>query len=100
MDEICSRTEISQRQACLLVDQPPSSQSYRAKPVVDRQQLKELMVEILRKSPRYGYRRLYRELRAAGVKVNTNWYSACTRRWTCRCLVGTRTREAPAGQLA
>jgi transposase InsO family protein len=62
--------EVAQRRACRVLEQPRSTQQYtprepdRDRPVVQR------MLELVRRHPRYGYRRITALLRQAGWLVN------------------------------
>jgi putative transposase len=61
---------VSQRRACRLIGQPRGTQ--RLKPA-DRsagEKLVERVLELARKNPRYGYRRVWALLRAEGWRVN------------------------------
>lgn len=61
---------MSQRRACQTVEQPRSTQRYRArKPAADQPLVKRLR-ELAARHPRYGYRRITALLRAEGRRVN------------------------------
>jgi len=64
------RLEVSERRACHVVGQPRSTQRYEAtRPDLDVLLVKR-MEELRRKRPRYGYRRIWRELVREGWRVN------------------------------
>jgi transposase InsO family protein len=61
---------VSPRRACQTVEQPRSTQRYRArKPAADQPLVKRLR-ELAARHPRYGYRRITALLRAEGRRVN------------------------------
>lgn len=60
---------VSERRACELLGMDRSSCRYRAKPERDLE-LQQELVELARKRPRFGYRRLTALLRRAGRRVN------------------------------
>jgi putative transposase len=61
---------ISQRRACRLVAIDRSSARYRARMVDDEPGLRDALEELAQRHPRYGYRRLWVELRRGGYAVN------------------------------
>jgi len=62
--------EVSERRACVVVEQPRSSQRYeRKQPEKDRVVLRRL-VELSGQHPRYGYRRITQLLRREGYAIN------------------------------
>lgn len=60
----------SQRRACRVIGQPRSTQRYQAKRRVDEVGLVQRMHEIVRREPRFGYRRIWAVLRREGRKIN------------------------------
>jgi len=64
------RFEVSQRRACRLTGQPRSTQRYVSKIKDDEATLVKQMHEIVRRHPRYGYRRVWALLRADGWRIN------------------------------
>jgi putative transposase len=64
------RLEVSQRRACRVLDQPRSTQRYRACLADDEGALVAAMHGVVGKHPRYGYRRIWALLRADGWRVN------------------------------
>jgi putative transposase len=61
---------ISQRRACRLVAIDRSSARYQARTVDDEPGLRGALEELAQRHPRYGYRRLWVELRRGGHAVN------------------------------
>ena len=61
---------ISQRRACRLVAIDRSSARYQARMVDDEPNLRSALEELAQRHPRYGYRRLWVELRRGGYAVN------------------------------
>jgi len=61
---------ISQRRACRLVAIDRSSARYQARRVDDETGLRSALEKLAQRYPRYGYRRLWVELRRAGYAVN------------------------------
>jgi transposase InsO family protein len=64
------RLEVSERRACGVMDQPRSSQRYQARPREDERKLVVRMLGLVKKHPRYGYRRIWALLRDEGFKIN------------------------------
>lgn len=61
---------VSERRACAVVDQPRSTQRYCAKPKTDEATLCRRLRELVRRRPRFGYRRLTALLKREGWRVN------------------------------
>ena len=61
---------VSERRACRLVGQHRSSQRYQPEPPDDEPRLLEAMAALVKKHPRYGYRRIGASLRRQGWQVN------------------------------
>ncbi|MGO9451159.1 MAG: IS3 family transposase [Candidatus Binataceae bacterium] len=61
---------LSERRACRLLEMDRSSARYRPRVARDDRALEEAMQALARRHPRYGYRRLWAELRTAGYQVN------------------------------
>jgi putative transposase len=61
---------VSERRACLVVEQHRSTQRYRAIERDDEKELVKAMHELARKHPRYGHRRIGALLRRDGWAVN------------------------------
>jgi len=62
--------EVSERRACEVIGQPRSTQRYAAKERDGEKPLVTKMVELVRRHPRYGYRRVWALLRREGFRVN------------------------------
>lgn len=65
---LVSEHQLSERQACRLMEVDRSTYRYEARP--DNSQLREALLELARQKPRYGYRRLWAILDRSGWKVN------------------------------
>jgi putative transposase len=61
---------VSERRACQVLDHPRSTQRYRAKVRGDEAGLLKRMEQLVRRYPRYGYRRIWALLRREGWRVN------------------------------
>ena len=61
---------VSERRACEVLGQPRSTQRYASEEDDDEQRLVKLMLELVRKHPRYGYRRITALLQQDGWKIN------------------------------
>lgn len=61
---------VSQRRACRILDQPRSTQRYQRRPNEQEQRLVKRMHELVRRHPRYGYRRIWALLRQEGWPIN------------------------------
>ncbi len=61
---------VSERRACRAVDQPRSSQRYQVQPRDENRPLVAKMLELVKRHPRFGYRRIWALLRAEGFAVN------------------------------
>ena len=62
--------EVSERRACITVDQPRSSQRYSPRIADDERKLVDHILQLVRRYPRYGYRQITAKLRQAGWNVN------------------------------
>ncbi len=62
--------DVSERRACGAVEQARSSQRYRAAERSVERELVAKMLELVRRHPRYGYRRIWALLGAEGFAVN------------------------------
>ena len=60
---------VSERRACEVLGQPRSSQRYQGRPRDDEPARIKRMLELVRKRPRFGYRRIGRLLKAEGWRV-------------------------------
>ncbi len=70
MRQAQGKLEVSQRRACRALDQPRSTQRYRPQVADDEAVLVAAMHALVRRHPRYGYRRIWALLRADGWEVN------------------------------
>lgn len=61
---------MSQRRACRVLDQQRSTQRYEPRRAADEPRLLAAMHEHVRRHPRFGYRRIHRELVTTGWRVN------------------------------
>ena len=61
---------VSERRACRSVGQPRSTQRYRARGKDDEQRIVKKMHELVRRHPRFGYRRIHALLRRLGFRIN------------------------------
>lgn len=61
---------VSQRRACRVLGQPRSTQRQTAKPSEEEERLVGRMLELVRRHPRWGYRRITVLLRREGWRVN------------------------------
>jgi putative transposase len=70
VEHLQSRYDVSQRHSCAVLDQPRSSQRYKARQKDDEAALVQRMLELARQRPRFGYRRIAALLRAENWRVN------------------------------
>jgi putative transposase len=68
--ELQEKFGVSQRRACRVLGQPRSTQRLVARAKEDEERLVADMLELVRKHPRYGYRRIWALLRRKGWRVN------------------------------
>ena len=61
---------VSQRRVCRVVGQPRSTQRYEDQQAGDEPALLQAIASLVRKHPRFGYRRIWALLRADGWKIN------------------------------
>ena len=62
--------KVSQRRVCRVVGQPRSTQRYEARQAGDEPALLQAIATLVRKHPRFGYRRIWALLRADGWRIN------------------------------
>ena len=62
---------VSERRACAVLEQPRSTQRYQPQPRSDEVALCRRLRELVRRRPRFGYRRLAALLRRDGWTINT-----------------------------
>ena len=70
MRGVRSKLGVSQRRACRVLDQPRSTQRYQPQIADDEPALVAAMHVLVRRHPRYGYRRIWAKLRQDGWSVN------------------------------
>jgi len=70
VQEAQATREVSERRACEVLKQPRSTQRYAAKERDGERPLVQRMLELVRRHPRYGYRRVWALLRNEGFRVN------------------------------
>jgi putative transposase len=68
---------MSERRACLVLNQPRSSQRRKAKPHDDEAALVKRMLELVRVRPRFGYRRIAALLREEGFRASATRIFGC-----------------------
>lgn len=68
--ELQQRFTVSERRACAVLEQPRSTQRYQGRPRSDEAVLCRRLRELVRRRPRFGYRRLTAVLRREGWTVN------------------------------
>jgi len=61
---------VSERRACAVLGQPRSTQRYMAKVKDDERAIVKRMHELVRRWPRFGYRRIHALLRRDGFRIN------------------------------
>jgi putative transposase len=67
---VVEKLEVSQRRACRVLEQHRSTQRYEPRIADDEPRLIRDMYELVRRFPRYGYRRIWDELCKLGWRVN------------------------------
>jgi len=70
VEHLQQRHGVSERRACRAVRQPRSTQRYRAKRQDDEAVIVAKMHELVRRHPRFGYRRIHALLRRLGLRIN------------------------------
>ena len=78
MENLQQSFDVSQRRACVVLDQPRSSQRYVSEVRTDEAGLVTRMLQLSRERPRFGYRRIHDLLRSAQKMGITNGSIACT----------------------
>lgn len=69
-EELQDEFQVSERRACAVLEQPRSTQRYHGRPRSDEAALCRRLRELVRRRPRFGYRRLTAVLRREGWHVN------------------------------
>ena len=64
------KLNVSERRACRAIKQPRSTQRYRTRKRDDEAAIVERMHELVRRWPRFGYRRVHALLRREGFRIN------------------------------
>ncbi len=70
MAELRKRLGLSERRACRAVGQSRSSQRYQTKPRSDEPRLLKRLLQLVRRRPRFGYRRIAALLRGEGYAAS------------------------------
>ena len=70
MSKAQTTLDVSERRACQVIKQPRSTQRYAAREPDGERVLVQRMLALVRRHPRYGYRRVWALLRAEGFRVN------------------------------
>lgn len=68
--ELQPQFQVSERRACAVLEQPRSTQRYSMRPKTDEAALCRRLREVVRRRPRFGYRRLTAVLKREGWHVN------------------------------
>ncbi len=93
VEHLCTR-DYSQRRACRLLDQPRSTQRYSPEPPTTRAKaIRKRTLQLARKFPRYGHRRLTAELRREGWIVNRKCVRRICREEGLKIVVKSRKRR-------
>ena len=69
-EDLQGEFSVSERRACEVLDQPRSTQRYGSKPRDDDSALSQQMLEVARRRPRWGYRRVAWQLRQEGGQAS------------------------------
>ena len=67
---LCEEQQYAERNACRLVEQPRSTQRYKARIDHEERRIRQRLHELAKKHPGSGYRRMARLLRREGMRVN------------------------------
>ncbi len=70
MQHVRGKLRVSERRACLVLDQPRRTQRYRSVVAPDEEALTTAIIRLASQYGRYGYRRITALLRADGWHVN------------------------------
>lgn len=70
VEELQRKFPASERRACKTIGQARSSQRYQAKPRSDEPRLLQRLMHLVRRRPRFGYRRIAALLRADGFRAS------------------------------
>ena len=77
VEELQRAFSASERRACKALSQPRSSQRYRSKPRGDEPRLVKRMLQLVRRRPRFGYRRIAALLRGEGFRASESRGCVC-----------------------
>lgn len=66
VSKLQSQLGMSERRTCRVLDQPRSCQRYQSQPRCDEPKLVQRMLQLVRRRPRFGYRRIAALLREEG----------------------------------
>jgi putative transposase len=69
-EDLQGEFSVSERRACEVLDQPRSTQRYESQPRDDESALSKQMLEVARRRPRWGYRRVAWQLRQEGGQAS------------------------------
>ena len=69
-EDLQGEFSVSERRACEVLDQPRSTQRHESKPRDDESALSQHMLEVARRRPRWGYRRVAWQLRQEGGQAS------------------------------
>lgn len=99
VNHLCTK-DYSQRRACRLLDQPRSTQRYSPEPPTTRAtRIRKRILQLARKRPRYGHRRLTEELRREGWIVNRKCVRRICREEGLKIVVKSRKRRRSGGSI-
>lgn len=70
MTRVRSQLGLSERRACRAIGQPRSSQRYESRPRSDEPRLVKRMLQLVRRRPRFGYRRIAALLKSEGFRAS------------------------------
>ena len=90
---------VSQRRVCTVLEQPRSTQRYQARPRTDEVRLATELRQLVRRRPRFGYRRLTRLLVERGWTVNAKRVQRICRREGLKVRQKRRKRRALGSSL-
>jgi putative transposase len=69
-EDLQGEFSVSERRACEVLDQPRSTQRYESQPRDDESALSKQMLDVARRRPRWGYRRVAWQLRQEGGQAS------------------------------
>jgi len=101
VEHLQGNRQYSERRACRLIDQPRSTQRYSARVESEKSMgIRKRIVQLARKFPRYGHRRLTAQLRREGWTVNRKCVRRICREEGLKIVLKARKRRrgGPAGE--